>query len=150
MPQLIIESPVGKLTLREEKGEIRELVFGERDGEQEESLLLLEAKRQLALYFTGRLKVFDLPLGPQGTDFQRKVWMELRQIPYGETTAYGELARRIGNPKAARAVGGANHHNPISILIPCHRVIGADGKLVGYGGGLSIKEFLLDLEKKYR
>lgn len=145
-----MDSPIGPLTAVEEDREIRELIFGEKEGRQEETDLLLEVKRQMALYFEGRLKVFGLPLCPKGTEFRQRVWKRLQEIPYGETLSYGQLAAAIGSPKAARAVGGANHHNPISILIPCHRVIGADGKLTGYGGGLSIKEFLLDLEKKHR
>ena len=104
--------------------------------------------RQLKAYFAGELENFDLPLSPQGTPFQQRVWGELQKIPYGDTISYGELARRIGNPKASRAVGLANGSNPISIVIPCHRVIGANGKLTGYGGGLPIKEKLLALEKR--
>jgi methylated-DNA-[protein]-cysteine S-methyltransferase len=101
---------------------------------------------QLREYFAGVRRGFDLPLKPAGTAFQLAVWTALRQIPYGETISYAELARRIGNPKAVRAVGLANGANPISIIVPCHRVIGADGRLVGYGGGLNIKERLLALE----
>ncbi len=101
---------------------------------------------QLTAYFSGKLKDFDLPLSMQGTDFQRRVWSELTKIPYGVTISYKELAIRIGNVKAVRAVGLANGRNPISIIVPCHRVIGADGKLVGYGGGLPCKEALLNLE----
>ncbi len=101
-------------------------------------------------YFAGGRKDFDLPLCPRGTEFQKKVWSALREIPYGETRAYGEIAAAVGNPKAARAVGMANNRNPISVIVPCHRVIGSDGKLVGYGGGLDIKEFLLDLEREHR
>jgi methylated-DNA-[protein]-cysteine S-methyltransferase len=98
-------------------------------------------------YFAGRLHQFSLSLQPEGTDFQKRVWKELQQIPYGDTISYGQLAERIGNPKASRAVGLANGANPISIIVPCHRVIGANGKLTGYGGGLSIKEKLLALER---
>lgn len=105
-----------------------------------------EAKRQLAAYFAGSRTEFDLPLALQGTPFQQRVWEELTRIPYGDTISYGELARRIGNPNASRAVGLANGRNPISIIVPCHRVIGANGKLTGYGGGLSRKERLLALE----
>ena len=106
-----------------------------------------ETKRQLEAYFGGRLTQFNLPIKQQGTDFQRKVWKELMNIPFGETISYGELARRVGNPNASRAVGLANGQNPISIIVPCHRVIGANGKLVGYGGGLGRKEILLQLER---
>jgi methylated-DNA-[protein]-cysteine S-methyltransferase len=105
-----------------------------------------EAQRQLADYFAGVLTEFDLPLTPEGTEFQRRVWTELTCIPYGQTISYGELARRIGQPGSARAVGLANGRNPISIVVPCHRVIGANGKLVGYGGGLPRKQALLALE----
>jgi len=103
---------------------------------------------QLDSYFAGGLKQFDLPLAPEGTPFQLKVWQRLCEIPYGETMSYGELARRIGNPNASRAVGLANGANPIPIVIPCHRVIGSNGKLTGYGGGLPIKEKLLALERR--
>ena len=104
---------------------------------------LSAAVRQLTEYFAGTRRVFDLPLCPQGTDFQRRVWRELTEIPYGETRSYGELAKRIDSPSASRAVGLANGRNPISILVPCHRVIGADGSLTGYGGGLDRKRWLL-------
>jgi methylated-DNA-[protein]-cysteine S-methyltransferase len=105
-----------------------------------------EVKRQLAGYFDGTLQEFDVPLKPDGTPFQKCVWSELRKIPFGVTISYGELARRIGNPSASRAVGLANGKNPISIIVPCHRVIGANGKLTGYGGGLPRKAALLNLE----
>jgi methylated-DNA-[protein]-cysteine S-methyltransferase len=105
-----------------------------------------EARRQLAAYFDGRLREFDLPLTMEGTAFQQRVWDELRKIPYGATISYGELARRIGQPKGSRAVGMANGRNPIGIIVPCHRVIGADGRLTGYGGGLPRKAALLALE----
>lgn len=107
-----------------------------------------EAKQQLEAYFAGRQTTFDLPLKLEGTPFQRQVWDELRKLPYGVTVSYGELARRIGNPKACRAVGLANGQNPVSIVVPCHRVIGANGKLTGYSGGLSRKETLLAFERK--
>ena len=98
-------------------------------------------------YFAGELRRFDLPLDLAGTDFQRRVWLELTRIPYGETRSYQDLARAIGSPKAVRAVGAANGANPVAIVVPCHRVIGAGGKLVGYGGGLPLKRRLLDLER---
>ena len=103
---------------------------------------------QLREYFRGKLRQFDLPLALEGTSFQVSVWERLREIPFGETISYGELARRIGQPNAARAVGLANGSNPIPIIVPCHRVIGSNGKLVGYGGGLAIKEKLLALESQ--
>lgn len=111
-----------------------------------DSDLLRRAKRELMEYFEGSRTEFDLPLCPEGTVFQKKVWDALRRIPYGETRSYGEIACAVGNPKASRAVGGANNKNPIMILIPCHRVIGKDGSLVGFGGGLDVKEKLLKLE----
>jgi methylated-DNA-[protein]-cysteine S-methyltransferase len=110
---------------------------------------LLEASRQLQAYFAGERREFDLPLAPYGSDFQRRVWSALLEIPYGETISYLELARRLGDPRAVRAVGSANGRNPISIIIPCHRVIGADGSLVGYGGGLERKRWLLRHEAAY-
>lgn len=109
---------------------------------------LREVIRQLRAYFARELETFDLTLAPEGTHFQRDVWNHLRGIPYGETISYGELAKRVGNPKASRAVGAANGQNPIPIIIPCHRVIGSDGKLTGFGGGLPIKEKLLALEQR--
>lgn len=105
---------------------------------------------QLREYFDGKRKIFDLPLKPEGTEFQLKDWNALREIPYGETRSYKDIAFAIGNPKACRAVGTANHNNPISIIIPCHRVIGSDGSLTGYGGGLDKKTYLLELEQKNR
>jgi len=110
---------------------------------------LRETRAQLSAYFAGKLLTFDLPLAPRGTEFQRSVWDELTRIPYGETISYAELARRIDKPSAMRAVGAANGANPISIFIPCHRVIGADGTLTGYGGGLPAKRWLLDHERHY-
>jgi methylated-DNA-[protein]-cysteine S-methyltransferase len=102
---------------------------------------------QLSEYFNGTRRNFDLDLAPRGTEFQTKVWAALAEIPYGTTATYGEIAAKVGNPKASRAVGMANNRNPIALIIPCHRVIGSSGKLVGYGGGLPTKEFLLDLER---
>ena len=150
-----IESPLGALLLASDEQGLREINF--MDGRhparpkpewQEQAAALKETIRQLRAYFAGELRDFDLPLAPQGTEFQQNVWAELCKIPYGETISYGELARRIGNPNASRAVGLANGSNPIPVIIPCHRVIGANGKLTGYGGGLPIKEKLLALEKR--
>jgi methylated-DNA-[protein]-cysteine S-methyltransferase len=112
-----------------------------------ETPLIKKAAEQLAEYFAGKRAEFDLPLVPAGTEFQLSVWRALQTIPFGETRSYGEIAAQIGNPKACRAVGMANNRNPIAIVIPCHRVIGSDGSLTGYGGGLGIKQYLLDLEK---
>jgi len=114
-----------------------------------ETPLLYRAGQQIQRYFAGSGKDFNLPLAPAGTDFMQKVWQSLRAIPYGETRSYGEIAQNVGNKKAYRAVGMANHNNPIAIIIPCHRVIGANGKLVGYAGGLDTKAYLLELEKHY-
>lgn len=108
--------------------------------------LLQEAEEQLTEYFAGVRREFDLPLAPKGTPFQQAVWAELLKIPYGETRTYGQLAAALGKPKASRAVGSACHCNPIGILIPCHRVVGANGSLTGYAGGLDVKEYLLELE----
>jgi methylated-DNA-[protein]-cysteine S-methyltransferase len=105
-----------------------------------------DVRRQLSEYFDGERAAFDVPLVISGTPFQRRVWQALRQIPYGETTTYGELARRVGRPSASRAVGLANGRNPIAVIVPCHRVIGSDGSLTGYGGGLERKRLLLELE----
>lgn len=113
---------------------------------QHETPLLTDGKGQLMEYFEGKRRVFDLPLAPEGTAFRKRVWTALLDIPWGETISYGELARRVDNPKGVRAVGQANHHNPIPILIPCHRVVGADGSLTGYGGGVELKRALLALE----
>lgn len=147
------DSTIGRIWIAEKDNIITDVYFGEEieiNGWQlKETDLLKEAGKQLKEYFDGKRKNFELPLAPRGTEFQQKVWKALQEIPYGETRSYGEIAKRIGNSKAARAVGMANNRNPISILIPCHRVIGANGKLVGYGGGLHIKEYLLKLEKEH-
>ena len=157
MPRMqirIIDSPVGKLRLVAEDGFLTELRFGGEpavfDRDAENDRLLDEVERQLGEYFSGARREFDLPLRMKGTPFQLKDWEMLKQIPYGETVTYGEIARRIGSPKACRAVGMANHSNPISIIVPCHRVIGKSGKLTGYGGGLNVKQMLLDLEQKWK
>ncbi len=125
---------------------LRQPEAGIPDAICQDTPLLLEARRQLEEYFAGLRAAFSLPLAPEGTDFQKAVWRELENIPYGETRTYGQIARALGNPKASRAVGMANHKNPVAIMIPCHRVIGADGSLTGYAGGLDIKETLLRLE----
>ncbi len=145
-------SPVGTLSLAEEDGAIVHLEYNwtpPAHAEMGESALLLRAKGQLEEYFAGIRREFDLPLHPRGTEFQLSVWRALCEIPYGQTRSYADIARAIGRPKSCRAVGGANHVNPISIIIPCHRVIGASGKMVGYGGGLWIKETLLKLEAEH-
>lgn len=118
------------------------------NGEKIETPLIKEAHKQISEYLEGKRKEFTLPLLIKGTKFQEKVWNALLQIPYGETRTYGEIAKQIGNEKASRAVGGANHNNKVMIVVPCHRVIGSNKKLVGYAGGLDIKETLLKLEQQ--
>lgn len=148
-----LESPVGPLLLAADDAGLRQILFvkGRTPARSDPTWIenpapFREVIRQLRLYFAGELEQFDLALAPQGTAFQLKVWQRLCEIPYGETISYGELARRLDNPNASRAVGLANGSNPIPIVIPCHRVIGSNGKLTGYGGGLPIKEKLLALE----
>ena len=141
-----IGSPVGPITIVERDGAITHVLFGECEKTGERTALLAEAERQLNEYFAGTRRAFDLPLRPEGTPFQQDVWNALCRIPYGETRSYADIARAVNRPKAFRAVGMANHNNPISILIPCHRVVGADGSLTGYGGGIDKKRFLLALE----
>lgn len=155
-----IDSPVGPLTLAAEHGMLTGLYFGSPDDERQlpdpaslgspgdsSAEPFASAASQLAAYFAGQLTAFDLPLAPSGTPFQLRVWAALRTIPYGQTMSYGQLARQIGSPAASRAVGLANGRNPVALIIPCHRVIGADGSLTGYGGGIDRKRFLLDLER---
>ncbi|HIV18785.1 MAG TPA: methylated-DNA--[protein]-cysteine S-methyltransferase [Candidatus Merdivicinus intestinigallinarum] len=142
-----LESPIGPLTLTEEDGALIRLDFGKKGQAGPETPLLAEARNQLEQYFSGSLRRFTLPLQPKGTPFQQKVWAALLQIPWGETRTYGQVAAMIGQPKACRAVGMANNRNPLPIFIPCHRVIGANGQLTGYAGGLSAKERLLALEQ---
>lgn len=146
-------TPVGRLLVAGDEEGLRRISFQsgfnpvEPAGEWRRSEEpFREASAQLEAYFAGELRKFDLALTPEGTPFQREVWSALTNIPYGETVSYGELARRLGRPNASRAVGAANGRNPIPIVIPCHRVIGADGSLTGFGGGLSIKRRLLELE----
>ncbi|MBR4934236.1 MAG: methylated-DNA--[Anaerotignum sp.] len=143
------DTPVGRLCIGEENGSITRVTWTQLPKEyiQEETALILQCKNQLDEYFAGKRKCFDLPLAPKGTEFQKKVWDALKEIPYGETRTYGEIAETVGNSKAARAVGMANNRNPIAIIVPCHRVVGASGKLVGYAGGMEQKEKLLHLEK---
>lgn len=147
------QCPIGKLLLAGDGNSLSLLGFPggsmarrhEQDWQEDKSKFQ-EVITQLDEYFAGNRQHFDLNLTPQGTDFQRQVWQALQKIPYGETWSYGELARHIGKPKASRAVGAANGLNPIPVIIPCHRVIGANGKLTGFGGGLETKSFLLNLE----
>ncbi len=140
-----IKTPIGPLTLEADENAVTAIRFS-AGGAQDASPLLDAAEAQLREYFAGARRTFDLPLAPHGTAFQQRVWTASRTIPYGETRTYGELAAAIDSPNASRAVGMANHRNPIPIIIPCHRVIGANGTLTGYAGGLEIKRRLLALE----
>lgn len=144
------ETNIGKLGIVDNGNAITQVYFAnEIDIESVqviETQLLKEAAKQLEEYFKGKRKDFNLPLEPNGTEFQKRVWEVLQTIPYGDTWSYKQVAEKIGNPRASRAVGMANNKNPIAIFIPCHRVVGANGKLVGYAGGLEIKEYLLKIE----
>jgi O-6-methylguanine DNA methyltransferase len=149
-------SPIGWLRLTSNGAALTRVVLADDDDTNEADVaadadpVLSLAREQLDAYFDTRLTRFDLPLEPRGTDFQLRVWQSLRAIPYGETISYAELARRIDNPKAVRAVGAANGRNPLMIVVPCHRVIGADGSLTGFGGGIERKRWLLDHETRVR
>lgn len=151
MPIAYRNTGIGVIGIYEHDGFIRNLFFENAtvpvELEHGESPLLDEAFRQLDEYLAGKRKTFDLPLSPDGTDFQKKCWNALCRITYSKTATYGALAREIGNPKGFRAVGMANNRNPIAVFIPCHRVIGADGSLTGYAGGLDVKKKLLDIEQ---
>lgn len=149
----IMESPLGELTLVARDGVLAGIYFPRHSRLPDPTLFGTRVRtgfeqpiEQLGQYFRGERREFDLALAPRGTDFQQRVWSLLRQIPYGETRSYGQLAKQLGNPQLAREVGASNGRNPISIVVPCHRVVGADGRLVGYAGGLDRKQFLLDLE----
>jgi len=151
-----IDSPIGKLLLVSRESKLSHIGF--QDGTHpmgrdpnwvEDSSPFAKVREQLDAYFSGDLREFSVGLAPEGTAFQSEVWRALRDIPYGDTTSYGEIAARIGNPKASRAVGAANGKNPIPIIVPCHRVIGSKGSMTGFGGGIPIKEKLLALERKH-
>jgi methylated-DNA-[protein]-cysteine S-methyltransferase len=148
-----MDSPVGLLTLAGRDGKLMHLRMVDqtyepsREGWEADDTAFSDAADQLSAYFAGERTEFDLELDMVGTQFQRRVWEALQTIPYGETCSYGEIARQIGSPSASRAVGLANGHNPIGIIVPCHRVIGANGNLTGYGGGLDRKRALLELER---
>lgn len=140
---------IGNMAIIEEYNKIITIEINQpikEDIIQKDTPLLKETEKQLLEYLEGKRKLFDVPLNPKGTKFMKEVWTALQEIPYGETKTYGQIAQRIGKPKAARAIGMANHRNPIPIIIPCHRVIGSNGKLVGYALGMEKKEFLLMLE----
>jgi len=143
---------IGLIGIAEEGSSITDLWFQKEraptDAIEQETDLLSEANGQLTEYLSRKRRVFNVPLAPAGTPFQQRVWGVLLSIHYGQTKSYGEIADRIGSPGASRAVGGANHRNPLPIFVPCHRVVGAKGKLTGYLGGLEIKERLLDLERR--
>jgi methylated-DNA-[protein]-cysteine S-methyltransferase len=151
-----IDSPVGTLQLRGNGKALTGVFMDEQRYRPEmpkdlirDDELFVAAREQFAAYFAGKLQVFDLVLAPQGTEFQKIVWQALLAIPFGATESYGALAKRIGNANASRAVGLANGHNPIGIIIPCHRVIGANGSLTGYGGGIERKQWLLNHERRF-
>jgi len=149
-----LETPIGTLLIAGDDTAVHRITFPQRgraakpepEWQESQQGIIGEAVRQLIEYFSGKRADFDLPLAPEGTAFQRNVWRQLQEIPYGQTISYGELARRVGNPKASRAVGSANGANPLPIVIPCHRVIAGDGTLGGFGGGLPTKQTLLALE----
>ncbi len=145
MASLQIQTPFGPVAIVCEGGALVSLRVGEAktEGGGEDALLCERAARELGEYFAGQRRGFSLPLAPRGTEFQKRVWQALRDIPYGQTATYGDIARAIGKPKASRAVGAACHANPIWIVVPCHRVVGASGRLTGYAGGLDMKKELL-------
>lgn len=144
------DTEIGRIRIAQNETAITEITLGDRLSREpkaeRETPLIKMAAEQLKDYLAGNRRAFDLPLDPQGTDFQKSVWKALLLIPYGETRSYKEIAQAVGNQRACRAVGGANNKNPILIVIPCHRVIGSDGRLVGYGGGIDLKQKLLSLE----
>ncbi|WP_159466710.1 methylated-DNA--[protein]-cysteine S-methyltransferase [Dyadobacter sp. 3J3] len=154
-----IESPVGKLTLVASEKGLSAILWEKDDSgrtgitfglEDSNHPILLETEKQLIEYFAKKRKVFSIKLDFKGSEFQKQVWEALLTIPFGETRTYGQIAKQIGNPQAVRAVGGAANKNPVSIIAPCHRVIGATGKLVGFGGGIANKTILLDMEKTFK
>jgi methylated-DNA-[protein]-cysteine S-methyltransferase len=152
MISAIHDSPVGPLTLKSNGKALTHCEFenpryASPDAPLGDDAIIAKARKQLDQYFAGKLRAFDLPLAPEGTEFQQRVWAALLKIPYGVTRSYGQQATLIGSPKAVRAVGLANGRNPIAIIVPCHRVIGANGSLTGYGGGMPRKQLLLDLEQ---
>lgn len=143
-------SPIGAIGISADEGRISRIFYvgGSRAESENVPAVIALAKKQLEEYFKGARKSFELPIYQKGTPFQRAVWNELIKIPYGETVTYGEIAARVGNPRASRAVGMANNKNPIMIVVPCHRVIGKNGRLTGYAGGLDVKAALLELERQ--
>jgi methylated-DNA-[protein]-cysteine S-methyltransferase len=152
MISTVHDSPVGPLTLASDGAALTQLEFEDPRHPlpahpRGDDRVLGRARRELDAYFAGKLRAFSVPVAPKGTPFQQRVWAELLKIPYGVTRSYGALAAALGKPNASRAVGLANGRNPVAIIVPCHRVIGADGSLTGYGGGMPRKKFLLELEQ---
>lgn len=147
------QSPIGNIEIVSDSNSIVELSFTEEKGTEltaDAPEILRAALKQIAEYFQGSRKSFELKLNAQGTEFQKKVWHQLTQVPYGKTACYGDIALAVGNHKASRAVGGANNKNRIAIIIPCHRIVGADGSMTGYAGGIWRKEWLLQHEKTHK
>lgn len=146
------DTKIGKITIGENEGYIINIYFGKealpKEAIEEETDLIKETIKQINLYLDGKLEYVNVPIKLQGTNFQKLVWNELMKVPYGKTCTYRDIAKNIGNEKACRAVGNANNKNRLPIIVPCHRIIGTNGKLVGYAGGLDIKEKLLDVEKR--
>lgn len=145
-------TPLGPMTVASDGTAVTHVLFGTHvlEGRAAPSELTNRTANELQEYLAGKRTAFDIPLAPAGTEFQRAVWKALQNIPYGQTRSYADIAAVVGNPKATRAVGSANNRNPIAVLIPCHRVVGANGKLTGYAGGLALKQRLLDLERAHR
>ena len=145
------QTKIGRIKIAQEGDAIVEINVTDSEKESErETTLIKKTIKELKEYLEGKRKIFDIPIDTQGTEFQEKVWNALLEIPYGETKSYEDIAKMVGCPKGARAVGMANHNNKIIIIIPCHRVIGKNGKLVGYAGGLPVKEKLLQIESNYK
>lgn len=148
-----MNTKIGNIAILEENNKIIEIQINKNIEDsnilKKDTLLLRKTEKQLEEYLEGERKMFDVPLNPKGTKFMKEVWTALQDIPYGEVKTYQQIAEKVGNPKAARAVGMANHKNPIPIIIPCHRVIGTNGKLVGYALGMDMKKFLLEWEKEH-
>lgn len=149
MFQYSYDTIIGKIFIAEKNGFIAQVSFKEISAEKKETALIKKTYLELAEYFNGKRQIFNVPLSPEGTPFQKKVWEELKKIPYGQTATYKEIAKGIDNEKACRAVGMANNKNPIAVIIPCHRVIGSNGSLTGYAGGLTVKNKLLQIEHEY-
>lgn len=146
-----MNTKIGSIAIIEEDNKIIEININKKEENEiirRDTLLLKETEKQLKEYLEGKRKKFNVPLNPKGTNFMKNVWTALQDIPYGEVRTYQQIAEKVGNPKASRAIGMANHRNPIPIIIPCHRVIGSNGKLVGYALGIDIKRFLLEWEKE--